>query len=249
MFGDEREELLREVASLGNLKAVLHYLHGGVNVNSSNKVNGWTALHWSSHRGHEEVTRALLANGADISLVTSKGQTAADLAKTDEVRSLFGEPTVAAEPELSFVPRYLREPDLDKLWSVPDENAGKGVDALSIAKSVEFFRATAPPVAPVAPFPAAVAAGSGPAKELLVYLSTRTDDALLGSVFAEPDDTIETTVQRVKEEMVDLPPTFSIAKHTGKMSIPVTFNQYAKKTMQHFRGEVDAIVVVPPKSA
>lgn len=71
--------------------------------------------------------RTLLANGADAAVVTLKGQTAADLAKTDNVRALFGhrENVVLAEPELPFVAKYLREPDLDKLWSVPGEETGR----------------------------------------------------------------------------------------------------------------------------
>ena len=27
----------------------------GANVNSSNKVNGWTALHWAAYRGHRYI--------------------------------------------------------------------------------------------------------------------------------------------------------------------------------------------------
>lgn len=41
MITDEREESLREVAALGNIKAVTHYIHAGVNVNAANKMNNW----------------------------------------------------------------------------------------------------------------------------------------------------------------------------------------------------------------
>lgn len=41
MFTDEREDTLREVAACGNIKAVLHFAHAGVNLNSQNKMNGW----------------------------------------------------------------------------------------------------------------------------------------------------------------------------------------------------------------
>lgn len=40
-LGDEREHTLREVAALGNIKAVLQLAHSGVNVNSQNAMNGW----------------------------------------------------------------------------------------------------------------------------------------------------------------------------------------------------------------
>lgn len=41
MFTDEREDTLREVAALGNIKAVLHFSHSGVNINAQHKMNGW----------------------------------------------------------------------------------------------------------------------------------------------------------------------------------------------------------------
>lgn len=41
MFGDEREETLREVAALGNTRAVQHFAKAGVNLNSQNAMNGW----------------------------------------------------------------------------------------------------------------------------------------------------------------------------------------------------------------
>lgn len=41
MITDEREESLREVSALGNIKAVNHYIHAGVNVNAANKMNNW----------------------------------------------------------------------------------------------------------------------------------------------------------------------------------------------------------------
>lgn len=40
-FSDEREHTLREVAALGNFKAVIHLAHSGVNLNSQNAMNGW----------------------------------------------------------------------------------------------------------------------------------------------------------------------------------------------------------------
>lgn len=41
MISDQREEGLREVCALGNIKAVQHYIQAGVNLNSQNKMNGW----------------------------------------------------------------------------------------------------------------------------------------------------------------------------------------------------------------
>lgn len=147
MFTDEREDTLREVAACGNIKAVLHFAHAGVNLNSQNKMNGWysekkkkeasysepyyhrTALHWAAHRGHEHVITALLKSGADPLVKTHKGQTALDLAVKHEacvalLKEAMGDQAqtnVGPEPELPIVPTYLKNPDLEKTWLLPDE--------------------------------------------------------------------------------------------------------------------------------
>jgi ankyrin repeat protein len=38
---DNREELLREAACLGNLEAVIQLVQAGVDVNAQNGMNGW----------------------------------------------------------------------------------------------------------------------------------------------------------------------------------------------------------------
>jgi len=49
-----------------------------------------TALHWASKRNHSSVVQLLLANGADASLQTKKGETAVQLAREDTVILLLG---------------------------------------------------------------------------------------------------------------------------------------------------------------
>ena len=41
------EEQLRESACYGDVDAMTSLLQAGVNVNSLNAMNGWTALHWA----------------------------------------------------------------------------------------------------------------------------------------------------------------------------------------------------------
>ena len=41
------EEQLRESACYGDVDAMTPLLQSGVNVNSANSMNGWTALHWA----------------------------------------------------------------------------------------------------------------------------------------------------------------------------------------------------------
>jgi uncharacterized protein len=49
---------------------------------------GYTALHSAAQSGDLDLTRELVARGADRRIRTSDGRTAADLASTDEVRRL-----------------------------------------------------------------------------------------------------------------------------------------------------------------
>ncbi|KAF9353660.1 hypothetical protein BGX26_008569, partial [Mortierella sp. AD094] len=115
------------MAAIGNLKAVLHYCQSGVNINAQNNMNGWTALHWATHRGHEPIVRALLMRGARKDVENKKGQTPVDLATKPEICALYGKEVVdelnqqdqdSTKP--TFTPAYLAQPDLSKLWSLPE---------------------------------------------------------------------------------------------------------------------------------
>jgi hypothetical protein len=86
-------------------------------------------LHWAAHRGHEHVVTALLRSGADPLIKTQKGQTALDLAVNHEavnkvLRAAVGdtvETSIGPEPALPIVPTYMKNPDLEKTWLMPDE--------------------------------------------------------------------------------------------------------------------------------
>ncbi|KAI9499782.1 hypothetical protein GGI25_005100 [Coemansia spiralis] len=143
MFLDEREENFREMAALGNVKAIMAYLRGGVDINGQNKVNGWTALHWACARSNARVVDILIRAGANVDIENNKGQTPIQVCKEDSVRALFpgqkndvcennnngdgGLPAAgkqegsdsSAEP--SFVPNYLANPDLSKAWGIPED--------------------------------------------------------------------------------------------------------------------------------
>jgi hypothetical protein len=49
------EEQLREAGRLGQTERVRELLDQGVHVDARVGTNGWTALMWASHNGHEEV--------------------------------------------------------------------------------------------------------------------------------------------------------------------------------------------------
>ncbi|KAJ1652923.1 Ankyrin repeat domain-containing protein 40, partial [Dispira simplex] len=73
-------EQLREYSALGNARAVRLLLNAGVDVNSTNVVNGWTALHWACRRNQLIIVDILLNVGeADPTVRNRNGQVARDL--------------------------------------------------------------------------------------------------------------------------------------------------------------------------
>ncbi|XP_037081701.1 ankyrin repeat domain-containing protein 40-like [Pollicipes pollicipes] len=94
-----REEQLREAACVGDLKALRELMQNGVNVNSKNAVNGWSALHWGCKRGRLEAVRILLDGGADITANNNAGQVPAQLTSNSDILRLMGvEVANGAEP-------------------------------------------------------------------------------------------------------------------------------------------------------
>lgn len=139
------EEKLRESACVGDVETVQLLLHKGVDVNAMHEINGWyvksqnfslmiysttfifhflftffrTPLHWASKRGHRDIVRILLANGADISIRTKNKDSALSLCTNPDVRQLLiseadgdGPVEFQTEQRLPIVPHYLKHPPL-----------------------------------------------------------------------------------------------------------------------------------------
>lgn len=112
------EEKLREAACLGDIESVQGLISQHVNINAQNRINGWSALHWACKRGHEDVVRVLLNNGADINLETNNAEKPASLCTHSNIAQLLGEPVaqptsphnnhLEAGDELKFVPNYIK---------------------------------------------------------------------------------------------------------------------------------------------
>ncbi|KAG0336640.1 hypothetical protein BG005_004274 [Podila minutissima] len=66
----------------------------------------------------------------------------------------------------------------------------------------------------------------------------------MGAIFANIDDTIETTLQLIREEIDDVPEEFGLGRFNGSKTIPVNTKQYTRKTGDLFRGDEDAIVII-----
>ncbi|KAI9217468.1 hypothetical protein BC828DRAFT_391095 [Blastocladiella britannica] len=222
---DEREELLREAAALGNVKAVTHYLQAGVAASARNKVNGQTPLHWASVRGHAAVITVLLRYGADTSITNAKGLTPRQVAKSDAVRALFpskgsrsSSPVAAdadkentlpgststGDQDASLVPNYMRNPDLLKTWTSPEE-LPPGAQPTVLRESDR------PPASPVlsattsvavpSPAPATTVASSSESIEILV--ATMDDrPRLLGTARVPANASVTSLVAKIERELI-----------------------------------------------
>ncbi|XP_059804156.1 ankyrin repeat domain-containing protein 40 isoform X3 [Hypanus sabinus] len=87
----ELDERLREACSIGDAEAVRRLLGSGARVNGRNPVNGWTCLHWACRRGHQHIVPDLLDAGADSGILTSRGESAAQLTSKPEIKAMLGE--------------------------------------------------------------------------------------------------------------------------------------------------------------
>lgn len=122
------EETLREMCCLGDVEKIKVLLDGGVNINSQNKLNGWTGLHWAAKRNHKQVACCLLHHGADPCIRTLKEELAIDLTQNEDIRQLLSNKqkddtaeegssfiSVTSDsqempPKLEFVPNYILNP-------------------------------------------------------------------------------------------------------------------------------------------
>ena len=76
------EEQLWIAAETGNLASISHLILQGVNINAANQNDdGWTALHYASHEGLDDVVEQLIRKfGADANVLTANGRTALHIA-------------------------------------------------------------------------------------------------------------------------------------------------------------------------
>ncbi|XP_072028827.1 ankyrin repeat domain-containing protein 40-like [Amphiura filiformis] len=107
------EERFREAASIGDQETLGRLLQEGVDINSQNHMNGWTALHWASKRGHAPLVQFLLAKGADKSVTTDKGEHAGQLTDRLDIHTLLGgapDKVTSNSTALPITPNYIQHP-------------------------------------------------------------------------------------------------------------------------------------------
>jgi len=119
---EELNEKLREACCMGDNESVYRCLTQGADVNSKNKMNGWTCLHWAAKRGHTNLVEVLLRSNADPNVLNDKQQTPLEVADLDLVKDILKDksnvgssfkPVQAGENDttgVKFVPNYLAHP-------------------------------------------------------------------------------------------------------------------------------------------
>jgi hypothetical protein len=76
------DERLIVAADEGDLERVITLIHRRANVNASDRWR-WTALHMAAYGGYNEIAKALIAAGADLTAMTVDGETPLKLAETN----------------------------------------------------------------------------------------------------------------------------------------------------------------------
>lgn len=118
------EERLREVCCIGDERNTKLLIERGININAANAMNGWTPLHWAAKRGHASIVKYLVQKGADTTLLTKKGETAAQVSSNTGIKQILGEEgnivLSTVNETLPIVPNYLRNPEF--FYAATDES-------------------------------------------------------------------------------------------------------------------------------
>mmetsp|Transcript_25816 Transcript_25816/g.30539 ORF Transcript_25816/g.30539 Transcript_25816/m.30539 type:complete len:151 (+) Transcript_25816:119-571(+) len=85
-----QDQLILQAAAEGNVEKCVSMVKQGYDVNALNIANKWTPLHFAAKAGNVELTEALISLGADKSLTTIKGRTAAQLAEDNGMDRVLG---------------------------------------------------------------------------------------------------------------------------------------------------------------
>ncbi|KAJ3019081.1 Ankyrin repeat domain-containing protein 40 [Thoreauomyces humboldtii] len=265
MMDDPREEALRELAANGEVERIEAYVRAGISINSQNRVNGWTALHWASARSQAEAVRYLLQEGADDSIRSKDGKRPIDVAKRDEIREIFSAPHPlgesdseddeeqaerAQDPAPAFVPAYLatRSPVLFSL-PISEQLAEAASDSSTHPqpKAAPNEDLGAPSIAPTLArakpldLTSRRTEAEEQEREILVFRDDRP--GCIGSVFVKESSSLGEMVDQIKAELDDLPSNFRICKRDGSLVVPISAKQYAQKAWKRFTTASHAVLL------
>lgn len=77
-----------------------------------------------------------------------------------------------------------------------------------------------------------------------MYVSSRTDENILGSVYLK-NEPIHVSIETMKQELDGVPENFALARHNGRVLIPISSKQMEKRLLDLFRSDEDVLVLIP----
>jgi hypothetical protein len=209
---EEDEELLREACAVGNFIAAEFYLRKGISINCQHKISKFTPLHWAYSRKQEGIVDLLKRNGADETLLDAKGRVPSE-----------------CKP-IEFQPNYLKNPDLNKLWGVPDSREAAPIPVPIQKRPVEQ---------PSLPVNASkykditLHTDTTEKLQVLVFVSSTTQSNLKGAVFINPTTTLSDLKAIIVEELDEIPEIFGIARVYDEFVVPITAKQMGHNAFMH----------------
>lgn len=221
---EEDEELLREACAVGNVIAAEFYLKKGVSVNCQHKISKFTPLHWAYSRDQEGIINLLKKYRADESLLDAKGRLANE-----------------CKP-IEFKPNYIKNPDLNKLWGIPD------------SRVVEVPQPNLPKKDLVEPkvvvqehkedsTSSAGTRNSARTMQILVFVSSKVQSNLKGAVFINHKTTLGELKVLISHDLEGIPQAFDIARVYGDFVVPMTSKQMNQNAYTHFYHATEAGIV------
>lgn len=88
-YDEEGVSIFDMAITYGNIEMVNYLIEKGIDVNKTNRRSGFTALMAAACYGRVEITKILLAQGADQEAVDIKGFTAVDFARKMNKKSIL----------------------------------------------------------------------------------------------------------------------------------------------------------------
>ena len=83
LAGCSNPNSFRQAAADGDIKTIKSGLSSGVDINSQDPKNGYTALHLASSNDHKDIVKLLVENAAEINTLNNRDQTPLDLSDTE----------------------------------------------------------------------------------------------------------------------------------------------------------------------
>ncbi|CAF0909956.1 unnamed protein product [Brachionus calyciflorus] len=140
----QKNEKFRELCYIGDLQLIKSFFNSNQpDLNSKNKVNGWTSLHWACSKNNLELINYLLEVGADKTIRNNDGKTAFEVVKDNRMRTLLGlnsETNTSENSQEKLVPNFVRNPQFHYADKNLFESQSNKETLKKTEKSQEYFQ-------------------------------------------------------------------------------------------------------------